>query len=518
MLETVRQYGEEELDRVGELDDGRRRHAAWALATAEALRPTTIDPGWQETFDAVVDDLRAAARWSGSKGGADREVAHQLELALGDLLFQRGRPAEAQRRYLEVSKLAADPISAVDALRLAAGAAAARHTGTDFLALSRRAADAALALGDRAGAAFDLAVSASVVHRAPGIMAVRPKPEDGEALLAEAISLNDGDPMVDAAIAIARAFGELDEDPKARETADLAVRLAEVSGNPLLESAALDQRSALHLADSDLESALTDVRRRLELHEPISIDARTAFEISDGLNMASEIHLAVGDIEGARHHADAIAALPFCREELHLATPRRLKVDAMAGRFDDVLELAERFRTGWLDAGRPVASNLAPGPASVAMVHGIRGDHEARAEWLEITAEVGATIPDLFEWISGWPPVYDAIVLLHHGDAEGALSQFTVVPSELRRWFCGMWRPWYAALWVEAAVLAGSVDAEQRVAPARASAVANPVALMMIDRAEALLRGDTSEFDALADRFDRAGMPYQADRTRVLAG
>jgi hypothetical protein len=241
-------------------------------------------------------------------------------------------------------------------------------------------------------------------------------------------------------------------------------------------------------------------------------------EVADCFSMASEIHLAVGDIETARRYADAVADLSFNREEGHVATVRRLKVDAMAGRFDDVLVLAGRFRSGWIDAGRPIASNLATGPAAVAMVHGIRGDDEARAEWLDITAQVGSSLPELFTWSSGWSPVFDAIVLLHHGDPSGALEQMPVPPAELNRWFSGMWRPWYAALWAEAAVLAQSDEADDRLAPARASAQGNDVALLMIDRADALLRGDADALPAIADRLDRAGLPYQATRTRALAG
>jgi hypothetical protein len=223
-------------------------------------------------------------------------------------------------------------------------------------------------------------------------------------------------------------------------------------------------------------------------------------------------------MERARRYADAVADLPFTREEGHVSTVRRLKVDAMAGRLDDVLVLAGRFRTGWIDAGRPVASNLCGGPAAVAMVHGLRGDDEARAEWLEITAEVGSTLPDLFTWGSGMTPVFDAIVHLHHDDLGAALERLPVVPAELQTWYNGMWRPWYAALWVEAAVLAGLDDAAGRLPLARAAAEGNDVALLMVDRAAALQRGDTDALPALADRLDDAGMPYQATRTRELAG
>ena len=78
--------------------------------------------------------------------------------------------------------------------------------------------------------------------------------------------------------------------------------------------------------------------------------------------MAAEVDLAAGDLAGAAAHAEALARLPFYRDEDHLAMSRRLLVDALAGQFDDVVRTGERFRIGWERAGRPVAPNLARPP------------------------------------------------------------------------------------------------------------------------------------------------------------
>jgi tetratricopeptide (TPR) repeat protein len=451
-------------------------------------------------------------------GPTDRADAHRLALVLGDLLYQRGRPAEAEQRYRAAARLAPDPADAVDALRLAYGAAGSRQAGNALLELAREAADRAHEVGDDAGAGLDLALAAVLIHRGPGIIAVKPPEGTDVELLAEARSLAPGDPKVEAAACIAEAFAANEHEPEALDLADAAVARAEASGDPLLESAALDQRSAVHLARGDLVGAVADIRRRMEIHAGLRIDARTGFEFSDGFAMASEIHLTAGDIDEARRYADALAGLPFFREEGHLSTARRLKVDAMSGRFHDVLRRAERFRAGWLDAGRPVATNLATAPASVALTHGIRGEHDAQAEWKDIVVAIGATGDWLGGCASGFMPVFDALELLHHGDASAAVERLPARPDELQAWYNGMWRPWYAALWVEAAVLAGVDGAADRLAPGRAGADGNPVALAMIDRAEHLLSGDLDALPALADRLGRAGFPYQAARTLVLAG
>ena len=45
-----------------------------------------------------------------------------------------------------------------------------------------------------------------------------------------------------------------------------------------------------------------------------------------------------------------------------------------------------------------------------------------------------------------------------------------------------MWRPWYAALWAEAAVLSGHEDAADRIRRARVATADNPIATAIVDR------------------------------------
>jgi hypothetical protein len=213
-----------------------------------------------------------------------------------------------------------------------------------------------------------------------------------------------------------------------------------------------------------------------------------------------------------------LAALPFVTELDHIASARRIKVDAMAGELDAVVAAAERFRRGWEQAGRPVASNLAGAALAVAMVHGLRGDEEQRREWRERAIAIGVTAERLDSPLSGYGPTFDAIVALHLGDAEAAVARLSVDPDRLRTWFSGEWRPWYAALWVEAAVLAGRADAGGRIERARLSVAANPVAAAMVDRAAAFAAGDTDKIVAAAAAMEPTGCRYQWARTLVMAG
>jgi hypothetical protein len=80
-----------------------------------------------------------------------------------------------------------------------------------------------------------------------------------------------------------------------------------------------------------------------------------------------------------------------------------------------------------------------------------------------------------------------------------------------------VYRPWYAAVWAEAAVLDCRADAQARIQRARQAARANPIATAMIERAEAFAAGDRSAVETLAATFAALGCPYQQARTRLLA-
>src|SRR4029453_3050971 len=166
-----------------------------------------------------------------------------------------------------------------------------------------------------------------------------------------------------------------------------------------------------------------------------------------------------------------------------LAISRRLKVDALAGDFERVLADAEEFRQGWMRFGRPVTPNLAGGAYAVAMVHGLRDDAEARAEWLAITVDLGVDRIRGEGCAMAWAPSFDAIPALHQGHAGEAVARMTLHPADLRTWDGGEWRPWYAALWAEAAVLAGHPEAAERLEGGPPLARAHPHAARQCARA-----------------------------------
>jgi predicted ATPase/class 3 adenylate cyclase len=101
MLETIREFGLEQLEATGDLEPVRRRHAEHFLGLAEEAEPhlTGHDQGqWLDRCDQEHANLRAALRWAVETGDAGR--AQAAAGALWRFWQQRGHLTEG-RRWLE---------------------------------------------------------------------------------------------------------------------------------------------------------------------------------------------------------------------------------------------------------------------------------------------------------------------------------------------------------------------------------------------------------------------------------
>jgi hypothetical protein len=404
----------------------------------------------------------------------------------------------------------------VQLLRLAAGAAGTDYRGTDMLRLLRESADLARSLGDLGGAASDLAWMSLFITRAPGIMAQTRTAEEAAELLAQAEAISDGSAGADAAITLAKAFADYRE--LSAEQTERVVDLVQETDDRALLDAALDLLTAVHLKRDDIPAAVDTVRRREAAIASLPLVALNGFAYSDHGQFACEVLLAAGDLPAASAYADRLARLPFNREEGLLGLARRLKVDALAGHFDAVLHHATNFRDSWQRLGEPVVPNLASSAGAVAMVHGILGHDEMRAQWLHLVDALNGDQPTITT--RAWAPTFDAIVALHHGEFRTASDILAADLDDPETWWHAgqfLYRPWYAAVWAEAAVLDGRPDADDRLQRARQTAAANPIASAMVERAAALAAGDRTAVENLAGTFAALGCPYQQVRTGALA-
>jgi predicted ATPase len=95
MMETIREYGYEQLLAHGEAEAARRRHAACFLALAEQAASGLAGPDavtWLARLDAEHDNLRAALSWARDSG--DQPLMLRLAGALGRYWLQRGHLSE----------------------------------------------------------------------------------------------------------------------------------------------------------------------------------------------------------------------------------------------------------------------------------------------------------------------------------------------------------------------------------------------------------------------------------------
>ncbi|HEY7035457.1 MAG TPA: LuxR C-terminal-related transcriptional regulator [Thermomicrobiales bacterium] len=229
MLETIRDYGLEQLAASGEDAATRRRHAAWFLALAEEAELAVIGPDsvrWLERLETEHPNLRAALDWFDEDGDA----ASGLRLAAGLWRFwwvRRHHLNEGRQRLQHAlgQNPAARTSARAKALRGLAELETTRGEAPQTIAaLYAESVAVARACGDQQAEGYAL-LGSGVVARRQGDF------EAGERLLGEslAIARTRGDD-VSAAVALdnlATVAYFRQEYERATALADEALRLQE---------------------------------------------------------------------------------------------------------------------------------------------------------------------------------------------------------------------------------------------------------------------------------------------------
>ncbi|HET6871065.1 MAG TPA: LuxR C-terminal-related transcriptional regulator [Solirubrobacteraceae bacterium] len=481
-LEAVREFGGRELSDAQRAVLG-LRHARWALRQGSLL------------------ERLAAAEWASAQSDQS-ELAYELWRSLAIAYFREGRLRDAQAAYERVASHTSGLVRAAAATD-AAAVARCRVLGEEATRLDLQAVDAFLDAAAAPAAAEALARIADHAVRFQGMFAERLQPTEVEQLLARADGLAGSDPVATAALAMARvqntARGGGDPVTEARG----ALALARSAGATLWASGALDALCVALVESGQLADAADLSGERADLILTPDDDPRTALEIKDALHTGALILTGAGRLPEAQRLAERHLGLAWLKTELDLASEEVFAPAALSGNWDIALEWCEGYLSSWRRAGSPVARGRAIGPSAVALIHRLRGDYVEHARWSTVALEMrgGQTDP------GGYEGVFQAIGLLHDGDAAGSLASL----EPPRRGFFGrVYEEWAAALRFEAAVLLDQ-DADEPIT------MANPIAKAIVTRARALRTGDNSAAMATRREFERLGCPYQAQRTRVLA-
>lgn len=96
MLETIREFGWEQLTQTAELEAARRAHAAYYVSRAEEAEPRLVgidQKAWLRRLEVEQDNLRAALHWAIEHH--EGELAQRMAGALQPLWFARGHWSEA---------------------------------------------------------------------------------------------------------------------------------------------------------------------------------------------------------------------------------------------------------------------------------------------------------------------------------------------------------------------------------------------------------------------------------------
>jgi predicted ATPase/transcriptional regulator with XRE-family HTH domain len=157
MLETVREYAEEQLVGSNEAEASRARHRDWCLRLVADAAPRWQDSQQVADLDRERDNLRAALRWTLDT----RDVEAALRLAIGcwPLWYVRGRYAEGRAWLADVLGLATPPDQAALRSRALAHAGHLAYCEGDADAAERLLREA-LATAEAAGDPHSIGIAA----------------------------------------------------------------------------------------------------------------------------------------------------------------------------------------------------------------------------------------------------------------------------------------------------------------------------------------------------------------------
>jgi non-specific serine/threonine protein kinase len=185
LLETLRQYADEELRGAGEETLLRGRHCAWFLDLAERAEPGLVGPeqaAWLEGLEREHDNLRGALRWAVDHGEA--ETGLRLGAALWRFWWVHGHLSEG-RRWLEAALAqgaGAPPTARAKALNAAGNLALARGEYEPARAFLEESLALWRGLGDQGSTATALYSLGRVAHRTGDHAAARALTEESLAL------------------------------------------------------------------------------------------------------------------------------------------------------------------------------------------------------------------------------------------------------------------------------------------------------------------------------------------------
>jgi predicted ATPase/DNA-binding CsgD family transcriptional regulator len=306
MLETMREFGREQLSQAAELAAARRAHAGYYASLAEEVEPHLAgadQKAWLLRLDVEQDNLRAALHWAIENREA--EMAQRMAGALQPFWFARSQWSEG-RRWLEESldmECGEVPDSAVRAKALYRAGFLARYQ-SDF-ARARTLSDQSLvlyrALDNQVGVVMALVQLGRV-------SAYQDDRQSAEAYLAEAASLIEALPdSVEKAgahkdILLSGVMFGLPFSSGIAHHVTESERIQREFGNPAGLAVALTHQALQAFMEGDhaLGASLVDSAERIAIELN---DSRVHSRVLVG---SVQVHAHEGDYVAARRHVEDV--------------------------------------------------------------------------------------------------------------------------------------------------------------------------------------------------------------------
>jgi predicted ATPase/class 3 adenylate cyclase/Tfp pilus assembly protein PilF len=296
MLETIREFGAEELRAAGEEADLRARHRDWYLAFAEeadAALESAAHGEWLERLEEEHDNLRAAL--DGTVERREAEAGLRLGGALWRFWAARGYLTEGRGRLADLLSLPGDPPAGLRA-RALNGAGMLAHWQGDYTAARALCEESLVirrALGDERGIADSLHNLGRVDHELGNYDAAR-------GLYRESLEIRrrlaDGNRIASSL----HSLGELAFDEGKLETAralyEESLEIRRGLDDPPAVADSLNCLGIVAYMQGDLTLARALYQESLEIRRRLGIKRGIAASLANMGIIAHEL----GDYEGAR--------------------------------------------------------------------------------------------------------------------------------------------------------------------------------------------------------------------------
>ncbi len=360
MLETVREFAQEQLAASGEADAIQRRHILYYLKLAETAEPETQGPNearWLARLEREIDNLRTALDWCEARGYG--EPATRLALALWWFWLVRGHVTEGRQRLdaliarfplrevagrraadrakllraaatlasvqgdapiaravqeegLAIARTIGDAVSVCGALESLVGIAsrqgdeiASRDYANEFLAQAR-------AIGDEGLLCAALVASANVYHEQGDLAIACMLAEEGAE---RAHALASGVWIVACNLTLAVVLNDLGDTTRAVEVTKECLAVAKTMALPRHIALALTNLGSFALARGELDMARARFAESLAIQRDQADDTGVAFVLERfaGLAVAEGQYLRAISLVGAATALRESAGSPLLR-------------------------------------------------------------------------------------------------------------------------------------------------------------------------------------------------------------